>query len=121
MLAVPPLRLGVNVDHVATLRNARSGARPDPVRAALLAIEAGDGKAAGEHLDDVKQFVAEQKIPYRVLIDKKEDALAAYSGGDFPGAVWIDKTGVIRRRFVGLRNEQVLEQMLDWVNQTAAG
>ena len=36
-----PLRLGVNVDHVATLRNARGGLRPDPVRAALLAIEAG--------------------------------------------------------------------------------
>lgn len=35
------LRLGVNVDHVATLRNARAGERPDPVRAALTAIEAG--------------------------------------------------------------------------------
>jgi pyridoxine 5-phosphate synthase len=37
----PPLRLGVNVDHVATLRNARAGRNPDPVRAALAAIEAG--------------------------------------------------------------------------------
>ena len=37
----PPLRLGINVDHVATLRNARGGARPDPVRAALEAIAAG--------------------------------------------------------------------------------
>ena len=36
-----PLRLGVNVDHVATLRNARAGRNPDPVRAALAAIEAG--------------------------------------------------------------------------------
>jgi pyridoxine 5-phosphate synthase len=36
-----PLRLGVNVDHVATLRNARGGRNPDPVRAALAAIEAG--------------------------------------------------------------------------------
>ena len=33
------LRLGVNIDHVATVRNARGGARPDPVRAALAAIE----------------------------------------------------------------------------------
>jgi pyridoxine 5-phosphate synthase len=41
MSPVPPLRLGVNVDHVATLRNARGGAAPDPVRAALLAIESG--------------------------------------------------------------------------------
>ena len=31
------LRLGVNIDHVATIRNARGGATPDPVRAALLA------------------------------------------------------------------------------------
>src|SRR5215210_2247240 len=37
----PPLRLGVNVDHGATLRNARAGRNPDPVAAALLAIEAG--------------------------------------------------------------------------------
>jgi pyridoxine 5-phosphate synthase len=36
-----PLRLGVNIDHVATVRNARGGAHPDPVRAALLAAEAG--------------------------------------------------------------------------------
>ncbi|MEA2893030.1 MAG: pyridoxine 5-phosphate synthase, partial [Bradyrhizobium sp.] len=41
MPKAPPLRLGVNVDHVATLRNARAGERPDPVRAALVAIEAG--------------------------------------------------------------------------------
>jgi len=36
-----PLRLGVNVDHVATVRNARGGTAPDPVRAAKLAISAG--------------------------------------------------------------------------------
>jgi pyridoxine 5-phosphate synthase len=41
MLKTFALRLGVNVDHVATLRNARAGDRPDPVRAALIAIEAG--------------------------------------------------------------------------------
>lgn len=35
------LRLGVNIDHVATIRNARGGAHPDPVRAAQLAAEAG--------------------------------------------------------------------------------
>src|SRR3954447_11760275 len=39
----PPLRLGVNVDHVAPLRNARAGRNPDPVSLALLAIEAGAG------------------------------------------------------------------------------
>ncbi len=35
------LRLGVNIDHVATIRNARGGGHPDPVRAALIAAEAG--------------------------------------------------------------------------------
>src|SRR4051812_22921933 len=51
-----PLRLGVNVDHVATLRNARGGARPDPVRAALIAIEAGaDGITA--HLREDRRHI----------------------------------------------------------------
>jgi pyridoxine 5-phosphate synthase len=51
-----PLRLGVNVDHVATLRNARGGERPDPVRAALAAIEAGaDGITA--HLREDRRHI----------------------------------------------------------------
>jgi pyridoxine 5-phosphate synthase len=55
-MPVPPLRLGINVDHVATLRNARGGARPDPVRAALLAIEAGaDGITA--HLREDRRHI----------------------------------------------------------------
>ena len=60
------LRLGVNVDHVATVRNARGGGVPDPVRAALLAIEAGaDGITAHLredrrhiHDDDMKRLKA---------------------------------------------------------------
>ena len=43
-------RLGVNIDHVATVRNARGGVLPDPVRAALIAIEAGaDGVVVSNH------------------------------------------------------------------------
>ena len=50
------LRLGVNVDHVATVRNARGGASPDPVRAALIAIEAGaDGITA--HLREDRRHI----------------------------------------------------------------
>jgi len=50
------IRLGVNVDHVATVRNARGGAVPDPVRAALLAIEAGaDGITA--HLREDRRHI----------------------------------------------------------------
>src|SRR5207302_6234951 len=52
-----PLRLGVNVDHVATLRNARGGRNPDPVRAALVAIEAGaDGITA--HLREDRRHIS---------------------------------------------------------------
>jgi pyridoxine 5-phosphate synthase len=51
-----PLRLGVNVDHVATVRNARGGVVPDPLRAALLAIEAGaDGITA--HLREDRRHI----------------------------------------------------------------
>src|ERR1700694_3762430 len=57
----PPLRLGVNVDHVATLRNARAGERPDPVRAALVAIEAGaDGITA--HLREDRRHIRDVDI-----------------------------------------------------------
>jgi pyridoxine 5-phosphate synthase len=56
-----PLRLGVNVDHVATLRNARSGHRPDPVRAALLAIGAGaDGITA--HLREDRRHIRDEDM-----------------------------------------------------------
>ena len=55
-MSVLPIRLGVNVDHVATLRNARGGLLPDPVRAALLAIEAGaDGITA--HLREDRRHI----------------------------------------------------------------
>jgi pyridoxine 5-phosphate synthase len=56
MSSAPFLRLGVNVDHVATIRNARGGLRPDPVRAALAAIEAGaDGITA--HLREDRRHI----------------------------------------------------------------
>jgi pyridoxine 5-phosphate synthase len=51
-----PLRLGVNIDHVATLRNARGGAVPDPIRAAHLAVLAGaDGITA--HLREDRRHI----------------------------------------------------------------
>jgi len=56
MPKAPALRLGVNVDHVATLRNARGSKHPDPVRAALAAIEAGaDGITA--HLREDRRHI----------------------------------------------------------------
>jgi pyridoxine 5-phosphate synthase len=56
-----PLRLGVNVDHVATLRNARGTPYPDPVRAAKIAIEAGaDGITA--HLREDRRHIVDTDI-----------------------------------------------------------
>jgi pyridoxine 5-phosphate synthase len=55
------LRLGVNIDHVATVRNARGGAYPDPVRAAVLAEQAGaDGITA--HLREDRRHIMDAAI-----------------------------------------------------------
>ena len=55
------LRLGVNIDHVATIRNARGGRHPDPLRAAHLAVEAGaDGITA--HLREDRRHIVDDDI-----------------------------------------------------------
>ena len=55
------LRLGVNIDHVATIRNARGGTHPDPVKAALLAAKAGaDGITA--HLREDRRHIRDEDI-----------------------------------------------------------
>ena len=83
MSTAPPLRLGVNVDHVATLRNARGGRAPDPVRAALLAIEAGaDGitvhlREDRRHIrdDDMARLKAEISKPLNFEMAATADML----------------------------------------------
>ncbi|MCG8440525.1 MAG: pyridoxine 5'-phosphate synthase [Caulobacterales bacterium] len=63
------VRLGVNIDHVATVRNARGGAHPDPVRAAQAAAEAGaDGITF--HLREDRRHIRDEDLP----------AIAAASG-----------------------------------------
>ena len=55
------LRLGVNVDHIATVRNARGSASPDPVRGALIAMEAGaDGITA--HLREDRRHIRDEDM-----------------------------------------------------------
>jgi pyridoxine 5-phosphate synthase len=79
-----PLRLGVNVDHVATIRNARGGRHPDPVRAAKLAITAGcDGITAHlredrRHIndDDIARLKAEIDKPLNFEMAATEEMLA---------------------------------------------
>ena len=56
-----PPRLGVNIDHVATIRNARGGSHPDPVDAAMVAIGAGaDGITA--HLREDRRHISDDDI-----------------------------------------------------------
>ena len=60
-MTLPYQRLGVNIDHVATVRNARGGASPAPIRAAKLAEEAGaDGSTA--HLREDRRHIADADI-----------------------------------------------------------
>ena len=61
MDTIKNLRLGVNIDHVATVRNARGSAYPDPVRAAMIAQEAGaDGITA--HLREDRRHIVDHDI-----------------------------------------------------------
>lgn len=67
-MSLPLLRLGVNIDHVATMRNARGGAHPDPVRAAVAAEAAGaDGITAHlredrRHIRDADMYAIRQAV-----------------------------------------------------------
>jgi len=78
------LRLGVNIDHVATIRNARGGNHPDPVRAAILAAEAGaDGITAHLREDrrhitdgDIDRLMAEIDLPLNLEMAATEEMLA---------------------------------------------
>jgi pyridoxine 5-phosphate synthase len=77
------LRLGVNVDHVATVRNARGGSHPDPIRAALIAQESGaDGITAHLREDrrhitdlDIVRLKAELTIPLNLEMAATEEML----------------------------------------------
>jgi pyridoxine 5-phosphate synthase len=77
------LRLGVNIDHVATVRNARGSGSPDPVRAALLAAQAGaDGITAHlredrRHItdDDIARLSAELTVPLNLEMAATDEML----------------------------------------------
>src|SRR2546423_5904882 len=83
-MSAPHLRLGVNVDHVATIRNARGGHHPDPVRAAQEAIAAGaDGITAHlredrRHIrdDDMARLKAEISKPLNFEMAATEEMVA---------------------------------------------
>ena len=79
-----PLRLGVNIDHVATIRNARGGGHPDPVRAAeIIAAVGGDGITAHLREDrrhirdaDIERIMAATDLPLNLEMAATEEMLA---------------------------------------------
>ncbi|MGB5078900.1 MAG: pyridoxine 5'-phosphate synthase [Sphingorhabdus sp.] len=79
-----PLRLGVNIDHVATIRNARGGEHPDPVRAAeIVASVGGDGITAHLREDrrhirdaDIERIMAATNLPLNLEMAATEEMLA---------------------------------------------
>ena len=60
-VSVAPIRLGINIDHVATLRNARGGRYPDPLRAAKIAVEAGADNITA-HLREDRRHIRDEDI-----------------------------------------------------------
>ena len=78
-----PLRLGVNIDHVATIRNARGGEHPDPVRAAqIVAAVGGDGITAHLREDrrhirdaDIERIMAATTLPLNLEMAGTEEML----------------------------------------------
>jgi pyridoxine 5-phosphate synthase len=83
-LSLPKLRLGVNIDHVATIRNARGGEHPDPVNAAFIAADNGaDGITAHlredrRHItdEDIDRLMARLQIPLNLEMAATEEMLA---------------------------------------------
>jgi pyridoxine 5-phosphate synthase len=83
-MAARQLRLGVNIDHVATIRNARGGAHPDPVRAARIVAECG-GDGITVHLredrrhirdEDLARILAATGLPLNLEMAATEEMLA---------------------------------------------
>ena len=89
---VPPIRLGINIDHIATLRNARGGRHPDPVRAAKLAVEAGADNITA-HLREDRRHIRDDEIALAArphaccLVPERRQELTTEGGLDVAGQV----------------------------------
>lgn len=71
-------------------------------------------------LDLIRGMALEHKITYPMLLDSKGTVGLGFSVENLPAYVLIDAQGMVRRRFVGDRNKQVLEAMIDEVRNTNA-
>lgn len=81
---IAPIRLGINIDHIATLRNARGVWHPDPIRAAKLAVEAGADNITAHlredrrHIrdDDIKRLIGANLAPLNLEMAVTPEMLA---------------------------------------------
>jgi pyridoxine 5-phosphate synthase len=132
------LRLGVNIDHVATIRNARGGRHPDPLRAAHLAVEAGaDGITAHlredrRHIqdDDIRQLarvvrtvlnlemactdemldIATDLLPHQVsLVPEKREEITTEGGLSLAGDTGRIREGIARLNAAGIRTSLFID------------
>ncbi len=146
--AAGKLRLGVNIDHVATVRNARGSAYPDPVRAALMATDAGaDGITAHLREDrrhirdaDIENLVAALKVPLNFecaataemqavalrhrphavcLVPEKREERTTEGGLDVIGGLKLLKPYVARLRDAGIRVSLFIEPDLKVIEASA--
>jgi pyridoxine 5-phosphate synthase len=74
MSAPSPIRLGINIDHIATLRNARGGHHPDPLRAAVVAIEAGADNITA-HLREDRRHITDDDMERLIKALKYDEAV----------------------------------------------
>jgi pyridoxine 5-phosphate synthase len=124
------LRLGVNIDHVATIRNARGGDHPDPVRAAQIAATAGaDGITAHLREDrrhitdaDIDRLMAEIDLPLNLEMAATEEMLAIALAHKPHAACIVPEKREERTTEGGLDAAGQLEQLRPFVDRlTAAG
>jgi pyridoxine 5-phosphate synthase len=115
MITPPPIRLGINIDHIATLRNARGGHHPDPMRAAVVAVEAGADNITAHlredrrHItdDDIARLAANLTVPLNMEMAATQEMVAIALKTRPPGACFVPEK----------RSERTTEGGLDVAGQ----
>ena len=115
VMRAPRIRLGINIDHVATLRNARGGVLPDPIQAARLAAEAGADNITAHlredrrHIrdNDIARLLAEVDCPLNMEMAATDEMTAITLAAKPPAACLVPER----------REERTTEGGLDVVAQ----
>ncbi len=73
----------------------------------------GAPERTGEPVERVRTFAERHEINYRVAVDPDGRVAAAYGGTGLPTTVWIDRSGVVRRRYVGPRSVRTMQRFYE--------